>query len=135
MGNRLLRTYSELITLDDWESRFEYLRFTEQEVESPRLYNHQLYKTRQWRLFKEAMHTRDAGFDLGVFGVGIHGRMILHHINPVTKQDLENWNVDILLNPENVITTCQTTHNRIHYSLEVKEVSHTERQPDDTKLW
>ena len=81
------------------------------------------------------MHTRDGGFDLGVFGVVIHGRMILHHINPVTKEDLENWNVEILLNPENVITTWQITHNRIHYSLEVKEVSHTERQPDDTKLW
>lgn len=129
------KSYSEMLKLDDWQSRFEYLRLYEHDFDSPRFMNHALYKSSSWRRFKEDMHRRDFGCDLGVMGVYIEGLMILHHINPVTIDDLENWNVEVLLNPENVITVSGKTHNRIHYSNEQNSYPETERQPGDTKLW
>lgn len=132
--DRLIKSYSELVTLESWEERFAYLRLYNQVHESPHFLNHEIYKTTLWRNFKRDMHTRDYGCDLGVLGVGIEGPMILHHINPVTIEDIETFNEFVLLNPDNVITTSYKTHNRVHYLLEETN-PYTERQPGDTKLW
>lgn len=135
MASPLLRTYNQLITLDSWEERLEYLRLCGHDFDSPRFMNHEIYKSSGWRKFKESMHRRDFGCDLGVLGVYIQGPMILHHINPVTIEDLENWNEEVLFNPDNVITTAYKTHNIIHYSKEKTISLPTERQQGDTKLW
>lgn len=135
MDKRLLtRNYNELILLDSWEERLEYLKLKGQDFKSPRFMNQEFYKSRGWLMFKKEMHTRDLGMDLGVPGVYIQDTIILHHINPVTIEDLENYNMEILMNPNNVITTSSATHNKIHYSK--KEVQpEIVRQPGDTKLW
>lgn len=135
MVKNLERSYNQLITIDSWEERLEYLRLYGHDFDSPRYMNSEFYKSRAWRLFKPEMHRRDLGCDLGVFGVYIDGPMILHHINPVTIEDLETWNEEVLLNPNNVITTAYKTHNIIHYSKEQKIQLSTERQHGDTILW
>lgn len=135
MDKRLLtRNYNELILLDSWEERLAYLKLKGHDFNSPRFKNQEFYKSRDWLMFKKEMHTRDLGMDLGIYGVYIQDTIILHHINPVTIEDLENYNMEILMNPNNVITTSSATHNKIHYSK--KEVQpEIVRQPGDTKLW
>lgn len=135
MGRQLLRTYNELIQLDSWEERLDYLKLTDgKSYDSPRFMNQSFYKSPMWRNFKRDMHLRDNGMDLGVMGVYIYDRVILHHINPVTIEDLETMNLEILLNPNNVITTSGATHNKIHYSKK-EVIPEVIRQPGDTKLW
>ena len=128
-----LKNWSECIARNDFESRLAYLRL-HGKVDSPRSISHPFYSSRVWRDFKEDMHIRDAGFDLAVFGVEIVGRRYLHHINPVTWEDLENFNENILLNPENVITASGNTHNIIHYRKKI-EIPYVEREAGDMILW
>lgn len=128
------KSYSKLVLFPSWQERLKYLQLQTHDFDSPRFMNSSVYKTRRWINFKSEMHRRDYGCDLGVLGVYIEERMILHHINPVTIDDIENWNEQVLFNPENVITCAQTTHNKIHYLQELTEIAE-ERQPGDTKLW
>jgi hypothetical protein len=79
------------------------------------------------------MISRDQSWDLGVVNVGISGIITVHHINPLTPEDLENWNIDKLFNPENLITVSDSTHKTIHYK--PKENDFIERAPNDIKLW
>lgn len=131
----LIRTYSEMTSLKSWQERLEYLQLFDDNVDSPRFMNQSFYKSRAWLEFKKAMHRRDLGCDLGVLGAYIYDKMILHHINPVTVNDLENYNVSVLLNPENVITVSIKTHNTIHYLKEKPIPVVYNRKPGDTKLW
>jgi len=72
--------------------------------------------------------------DLGVDGTYIRGPILVHHINPLTPEDFNPWNMDKLLNPNNLITCSIETHNKIHYGDRIEDLS-SERSPDDTKLW
>lgn len=128
------KSYSELIKLESYKERLMYLQLLGHDFNSPRFMNQNFYKSKTWLQFKRDMHTRDLGFDLGVFGVYIHGRMILHHINPVKIEDLEEYNLEVLLNPENVITSSDETHNKIHYQKSKIQLL-GDRRPGDTKLW
>jgi len=68
-------------------------------------------------------------------GVPIKGRALIHHINPITASDIEEWNEEKLLNPENLILTSYETHGRIHYSTKNPNPELIERSPGDTILW
>lgn len=133
------KTYTELSRLDTFEDRFEYLRLQGDVGRSTfgfdRYINQQFYRSREWKLSRNLVITRDEGCDLGVPGYEIHGELLIHHINPIIVEDIlhgEEW----IFDPEYLITTTHNTHNAIHYSdasLLPKVVA--ARQPGDTKLW
>lgn len=134
-----LKTYSELKQLDAFEDRFEYLKLGGSVGHSTfgfdRYLNQQFYHSITWKSVRQHVIIRDNGCDLGVDGYEIHAELLIHHINPMTADDLirgEEWITD----PEFLITTTHNTHNAIHYgdrSLLTPPVR--ERRPGDTKLW
>ena len=73
------------------------------------------------------------GYDLGCTGVPIEGPIIVHHMIPLVEDDILDWNEDLLLNPDLLISTSIETHNIIHYGRRVEEL--VERKPGDTNLW
>lgn len=127
-----MKTYSELITLDSFNERLEYLKLADNEYDSPRNESQTLFKSATWLMVRAEIINRDLGFDLGVFGHYVYDRIIVHHINPITINDILN-ETKALFDPENLITTSMDTHNRIHYSR--KEEPYVERKPGDTILW
>lgn len=133
------RSYSELRRLHTFEDRFEYLRLSG-EVGSAtfgfdRYINQQFYHSNEWQRARNEVIVRDNGCDLGISGYEIHGALLIHHINPMTADDIihgEDW----IFDPEYLITTTQNTHNAIHFGndkLLPKVV--ISRTPNDTKLW
>lgn len=128
-----MRTYTELIMLDNYNDRLEYLKLLDNNATSPRHMSEQFYKSNLWKHVRQTIIDRDLGFDLGVFGLYIDGVKMVHHINPINESDII-YQTSRLLDPENLITTSISTHNKIHYNTEEREVW-TERTPGDTKLW
>lgn len=113
-----IKTYSELITLPTFEDRFEYLnlkgRIGEETFGFDRYLNQLFYKSQKWKSIRNHVILRDNGCDLGLEGYEIYGKIIIHHMNPITIQDIERES-DFLLNPEFLICTTHNTHNAIHY--------------------
>lgn len=134
-----IRTYSELRRIEGFRERFRYLAL-EGVVGRPtfgfdRWMNQQFYTSWEWRRLRQEVISRDEGCDLGVEGYDIHSQILIHHLNPMTVEDLIDGNDDIL-NPEYLITTRLHTHNAIHYSDErMLPRAFAERKPGDTKLW
>lgn len=133
------RRYSELRRLETLDERYEYLSLRAQVGVSTfgweRYINQRFYTSREWRDIRHHVIVRDDGCDLGIEDYPISDRPIIHHMNPMTVEDIERGNSDIL-NPEFLITTSHKTHNAIHYgdaSLLPKPM--TVRMPGDTKLW
>lgn len=128
-----MKNYSELILLDSYEERLEYLKLLDNNVTSPRHMSESFYKSQLWKHVRKLVIDRDMGFDLAVFGVYIEGPKIVHHINPINESDIL-YQTDRLIDLENLITTSVVTHNKIHYNTKEKE-DWVERRPGDTKLW
>ena len=128
-----MKSYSELMELESFDERLEYLKLLDNNVTSPRHMSMSFYKSDAWIKTREYIIRRDLGFDLGVFGVYIPTDVIVHHINPINENDIVNFSRR-LLDPENLITTSVETHNKIHYKTKPKEVW-VERTPGDTKEW
>ena len=137
---KTIKTYSELIELESFLDRYRYLKLGGQVgVDTfgfDRYLNQQFYKLKEWKLTRAKVIVRDLGCDLGVEGLDISGTIIIHHINPITINDVKNRN-PILLDPEYLISTQLNTHNAIHYGDESLLISSTplERRPNDTTLW
>lgn len=128
------RRYSELVKFDNYADRLRYLQLLDFNAhESPRWLSMLLYKSKVWRNVRKEVLERDLGFDLGVLDCSIDGNIYVHHINPITAEDIIEGNADKLYNLENLITVSHKTHNLIHYGTEVEE--YVERQAGDTKLW
>lgn len=129
------RSYSELITIDSFEDRIKYLELHDFNYLSPRSINQVLYKSKLWMDLRKQIMIRDYHNDLAMPGVPIKGRSLIHHINPITVEDIESWNEDKLINPENLVLVSYDTHGKIHYSNKNTESRLTERHPGDTNLW
>lgn len=134
-----IRTYSELRHYDTFEDRYRYLALKGEVGRSTfgydRYINQQFYRSQEWRTVRRDVIARDLGLDLGVPDFEIFDKVIIHHMNPMTVEDIEHGDSDIL-DPEFLITTTHKTHNAIHYgdeSLLAKPL--VPRQPGDTKLW
>lgn len=112
------RTYSELSKLKTIEERYNYLKLGgtvgEETFGFDRWLNQMLYKDPKWKAVRDEVIIRDNGCDLGVEGYDIGGRVYVHHMNPVTVEDIL-YNFDGLVNPEYLISTSKRTHNAIHY--------------------
>ena len=123
------RTYSELIQLNTFDERFDYLAINSVVGLAT------FYTSKEWRLIRNHCIARDRGLDLAVEGYEIHDRITVHHMNPMTVEDVYDYNPDIL-DPEFLITTTHPTHNAIHYgSSESLPARIVERRPGDTSLW
>ena len=129
----MIRSYSELMEFKSFKDRLEYLKIGDNNVLSPRHMSMDFYKSHAWLSTRDIILQRDLGFDLGVFGVYIDGPMYVHHINPIEEYDIIHM-TKRLLDPENLITTSDDTHKKIHYSTTEKE-KWVERTPGDTILW
>ena len=133
-------TYSELIQIPDFLGRFNYLKLGggigEQTFGFERYLNQEFYHSPEWKQFRHKIIIRDNGNDLGVDGFQIGGRIIIHHINPITIADIRDGS-PIVLDPENVICVSHRTHEAIHFGSEDLLVDYfpTVRSPGDTKLW
>lgn len=128
------KTYSELIEFATYSERLKYLWLGDNEMHSPRDISNPFYHSKDWQDVRSLVISRDLGSDMGLITEPIRDRILVHHMNPITRQDLEDLNVDVLLDPNNLITVSYSTHNKIHYGKQTPE-PFIERVPGDTKLW
>lgn len=136
-----IRTYSELITLPTFEERYRYLRLGGKVGEDTfgfdRYLNQAFYKSNEWLDVRSFVIARDCGCDLGILEREIPDgvRILIHHMNPITKEDIVRHS-DLLLDPEYLITTIKRTHDAIHYGDDsILYSMPTERRANDTCPW
>ena len=139
MVMKMIRTYSELITFPTFEERYRYLRLEGKVGEDTfgfdRWLNQSFYKDPEWRAIRDKIIIRDNGCDLGILGREIYSRIIVHHMNPITKDDILSRSA-FLLNPEYLICTVKNTHDAIHYGDEGLLIkAPIERTKNDTCPW
>lgn len=134
-----IRTYSELSRLKTFEERYEYLRLAGEVGLSTfgfdRPYNQRFYHSFEWRRLRSAIIVRDGGCDLGIPGYEITSGLLIHHMNPVSVDDIRHGGGG-LLDAEFLITTTLQTHNAIHYGDKtLLPRAPIERRRGDTTLW
>lgn len=134
-----IRCYSELKRLATFDDRYQHLKLRA-DVGVPtfgydRWLNQRFYTSREWKQVRDEVITRDLGCDLGIVGYEIYDRVLIHHMNPLTTNDLLDGD-DVLLNPEYLITTSHRTHNAIHFGDERQlPKQFVPRSRGDTRLW
>lgn len=135
----MIRTYSELITLPTFEERYEYVRLGgrigDKTFGSDRYINQTFYTSYEWRKFRRDIIVRDMGCDLAIEDREIGGLIVIHHLNPITVDDI--WRrSEFLMNPEYVICVSDNTHKAIHYGDESLLITAPiERSKNDTCPW
>lgn len=140
MKTMKIRTYEELSKLKTFEERYEYLKLKgsvgEETFGYDRYLNQQFYKyDPDWKKIRDEVIFRDNGCDLGIEGREINGLILVHHMNPITKDDILNRS-EYLLNPNYLITTIKSTHDAIHYGSEdLLMKDPVVRSKNDTCLW
>lgn len=133
------RSYSELKRLPTFKERYEYLRIGGLVGESTfgfeRFLNQALYTSQRWRLLRNQIIVRDNGCDLGVEGYDIYDKIIIHHMNPLTREQMEEPD-DSMFDPEYLICVSHNTHNAIHYGdASLLRQEYVPRRPNDTCPW
>ena len=134
-----IRTYTELISLATIEDRYRYLalsgKVANQTFGFDRWVNQKFYRSREWQSVRHAVIVRDSGRDLGVEGYEVPTRITIHHMNPMTADQISQGLSEIL-DPEYLISVSHSTHNAIHYGDESQLPRlPVDRRPGDTKLW
>ena len=134
-----IRTYSELSQLATFEERYRYLRLGgrvgKETFGFDRWINQMFYKDPEWLKVRDIVIMRDNGCDLGIEGREIYSRIIVHHMNPITKADILDRS-KFLLDPEYLICTVKNTHDAIHYGDENLLITlPMERSKNDTCPW
>lgn len=136
----MIRTYSDLVKLGSFEDRLNYLKLHgevgDETFGFDRYLNQKFYKSTEWKQIRDKVITRDMGCDLACRDFPIGGTIIVHHMNPMSIEDLRS-NPGILLDPEFLVCVSLETHNIIHYgdSNNNNYKTMVERKPNDTKLW
>lgn len=133
------KTYTELSKLRTFEERFKYLAeggiVGDQTFGGSRFLNQDFYHSKEWKKIRDLVIIRDQGMDLGVNGYPIHGRVIIHHMVPIKKEDIM-FQTPFLVDPEYMISMSYQTHNAIHYgSFESIPKDYIPRTPNDTCPW
>lgn len=136
---KIIRTYSELIQINSFIERFRYLKIQgvvgDETFGFDRYLNQILYQSDAWREFRRKVIIRDNGCDLGMDGYEIHSRIIIHHLNPLTKKQVLQRD-SCIFDLENVICVSDNTHKAIHYGSEQNLILPIpERRPNDTCPW
>lgn len=135
----MIKTYSELSKLKTFRERYEYLRLDgvvgADTFGFDRYLNQIFYRSPEWKSIRNYVIVRDNGCDLGIEGHEISGKILIHHMNPISVEDILKRR-DSLLNPEYLISTILTTHNAIHYGDASSLIdAPVERRPNDTAPW
>lgn len=139
MSTMTIRTYTRLCRYKTFDERFEYLKLVgrvgKDVFGEDRPINQAFYQSPIWKEVRNEVIVRDRGLDLGCDGYEIADLAVVHHMNPVTLEDLEDFHPRVL-DPEYLITVSQGTHLAIHYGdpNQLPRLS-TERRPGDTRLW
>lgn len=136
---KMIRTFSELSTLKTFQERYEYLKLSGKVGESTfgfdRHLNQTLYNSKRWRRTRDLVIIRDSGLDLGVDGFVINRPIIVHHMNPLSIEDIELMS-DEIFNPEFLICVSNETHQAIHYcDTHLLKKEYVPRSRGDTALW
>ena len=134
-----MRTYSELVRLPTFEERFRYLCLSgsvgKETFGFERYLNQRFYRSAEWKRIRREVILRDNGCDLGIPDRVIYGKVHIHHMNPVSREDILAQS-ELLLNPEYLICVSHETHNAIHYGDENLLLTvPPEREPNDTCPW
>lgn len=134
-----IRTYSELARLPTFEERYQYLRLSgavgKETFGFDRYLNQVFYRSPEWKAVRDQVIIRDEGCDLGIQGKEIQGRVLIHHMNPITAEDIRARS-EFLIDPEFLITTVHSTHQAIHYGDESLLVfAPIARSRNDTCPW
>lgn len=135
----MIRTYSDLCNYHTFEDRYDYLKIGGSVGASTfgfdRYINQSFYCSKEWKNVREFVIVRDNGCDLGILGYEIHVSLLVHHINPISADDIIH-SEEIVLNPDFLITTTMQTHNAIHYgNKSLLQKPYVSRSKNDTKLW
>ena len=135
----IIRCYNELSRIDNYEERFRYLKLVGQVGESTfgfdRYLNQIVYSSKRWKQVRNAVIIRDEGRDMGVEGYEIQGRIVIHHMNPISIEDAEK-DRDFIYDPEFLICVSPITHNAIHYGDEsLLPKGPVDRVPNDMCPW
>ena len=134
-----MKNYRELRQLRTFEERFEYLRLKgtvgKDTFGWDRYYNQRFYHSNEWKRIRDQIIIRDNGCDLGVDGYEIHGKILIHHMNPISINDIVDVS-DFLMNPDYLICVSHQTHNAIHYGdISLLPRGPVERRAGDTCPW
>jgi len=134
-----IKSYNELLSYPTFLERFRYLSIPSKigiaTFGYDRYLNQRLYRSKEWKAIRNFVIIRDEGCDLGIIDRPIPDYLVVHHMNPITIDDIENHE-DYIFNPDYLITTTKLTHQAIHFSNESllpKPV--IERRSGDTQLW
>lgn len=139
MNTTNIKTYSEMVRLPTFLERYRYLKIGGQVGEETfgydRYLNQILYRSSEWKRFRRDIIIRDNGCDLACDGYEIIGKVLIHHIDPITVRDIELRDPKIF-DPENVVSVTLNTHNAIHYGDESLLITGPlVRTPNDTCPW
>ena len=134
-----IKNYSELSLLPTFEERFEYLKLGgvvgADTFGFDRIFNQKFYQSYEWKTVRNEIIVRDLGCDLGIEDRQIFGRILIHHMNPISLKDISDA-TKFLLNPEYLICVSHDTHNAIHYGdIGLVKKDLVERTPNDTCPW
>ena len=134
-----IRSYKEICSIEDFSERFKYLslqgKIGDITFGHERFLNQSFYRSYQWRLVRSVVIIRDNACDLGTPGREIPGRIVIHHMNPLTRKQVEEGD-PAMLDPEYLISVALLTHNAVHYGDESQlPRQFVERASGDTKLW
>lgn len=136
----MIRTYSELSKLQTFEERFNYLKLGDRAGVTTfgfdRYLNQMFYSNPKWKEIRREIIMRDNGFEMGLDGYPINGSVYVHHMNPISIEDIEEWS-EYLIEEEYLISVSFKLHNAIHFGDDsvLTQFKLTERKPGDTTLW
>lgn len=134
-----IRTYSELITIPTFEERFEYLRLKgsvgKDTFGYDRYLNQVLYRSPEWKRLRNQIIIRDDGCDLACDGYDVYGKVLIHHLNPITVEDVLARSRKVF-DPDNLVCVSHNTHNAIHYGdVDLLATGPIIRTKNDTCPW
>ena len=134
-----IRTYSELITIQTFEERFEYLQLKgsvgKDTFGYDRYLNQVLYRSPEWKRLRNQIIIRDGGCDLACDGYDVYGKILIHHLNPITVEDVLTRSRKVF-DPDNLVCVSHNTHNAIHYGdVDLLATGPIIRTKNDTCPW
>lgn len=134
-----IKTYSELITIPTFEERFEYLQLKgsvgKDTFGYDRNLNQVLYRSPEWKRLRNQIIIRDCGCDLACEGYDIHSKALIHHLNPITVEDVLARSRKVF-DPDNLVCVSHNTHNAIHYgNVDLLVTGPIIRTKNDTCPW
>lgn len=134
-----MKTYSELKTLSTYNERLKYLKLDGKVGADTfgldRYLNQVFYRSAEWRRIRDMVIVRDNGCDLGIPELPIYGKVIIHHMNPLTVEDILQDDPECMMNPEYLVCVSHSTHNAIHYGDDSLLQEYIPRRANDTAPW